>query len=106
MGGFLLAERMMKKHQIEMTYFYNLLLLGAVFTIPIFVIGMILPMDKTMMMLLMQPIAPNSGVSLMALLLLILSTPVQFWVGRSFHVKAFKSIVSGSLGMDFLISSG
>jgi P-type Cu+ transporter len=37
---------------------------------------------------------------------LILATPVQFWIGAQFYKGAFKSIKSGSLGMDVLVALG
>ena len=40
------------------------------------------------------------------LLLFLLSFPVQFYVGHQFHSKAWKTLKTRSLGMDFLVSTG
>ena len=40
------------------------------------------------------------------LLLFILSTPVQFWVGYRFHRAALKGLKHCNLGIDFLVSLG
>lgn len=35
-----------------------------------------------------------------------LTTPVQFWIGRRFHVGAWKSLKRGAANMDVLVSLG
>jgi Cu+-exporting ATPase len=46
------------------------------------------------------------GLAVNGLLLFLLSFPVQFYVGHQFHAKAWKTLKTGALGMDFLISTG
>ena len=40
------------------------------------------------------------------LIMFILSTPVQFWVGAPFYRAAWNGLKHGSMGMDFLIMTG
>jgi len=46
------------------------------------------------------------GFDVYALVLLLLATPVEFFCGYRFHVKAYKTFRNGHIGMDFLISIG
>ncbi|KAL8433348.1 hypothetical protein Efla_001902 [Eimeria flavescens] len=53
---------------------------------------------------LVQEVVP--GLQLSTLLLLLLSTPIQFYGGHSFHIAALKGLKHGHLSMDLLISVG
>lgn len=46
------------------------------------------------------------GFTIKAVILTILSTPVQFYVGKSFYISAYKSVRSGGANMDVLIALG
>ncbi len=76
----------------------NLLILGLVFTIPLF----LLSMGRDFGLL------PSAWMhaSWMNFLFLALATPVQFYVGAQFYRGAWKSIRSGSANMDVLIALG
>jgi P-type Cu+ transporter len=104
LGGFMMAGRMLKIHQREQLKHKFRLLIAAAFTVPLLIITMILPEYPTTDALL--DISLMRGLNLYGVLLLVLSSPVQWFVGWSFHVKGMSSMMSGALGMDFLISSG
>jgi Cu+-exporting ATPase len=76
----------------------KLLTLGLIFTVPLFLLSMghdfgLLPMFLV-------------HTSWLPWLFFALATPVQFIVGRSFYVNAWKSIRNGSANMDLLVSLG
>lgn len=104
LGGFMMAGRLLKMHQKEQSKQGFRLLTATVFTLPILIITMILPEYPAQKALLDLVIV--EGLNVYGVMLLVLCSPVQWIVGWSFHAKAFKSIFTGSLGMDFLISSG
>ena len=104
LGGFMMAGRLLKMHQKEQSKQGLRLLTATVFTLPILIITMILPeypAQKALLDLLIM-----KGLNVYGVMLLVLCSPVQWIVGWSFHAKAYKSILTGTLGMDFLISSG
>jgi Cu+-exporting ATPase len=76
----------------------NMLLLGIVFTLPLFILSM----------------GRDFGLIPMAIghqswyewLLFALATPVQFIVGAQYYVGAYKSIRNGSANMDVLVAMG
>ncbi len=76
----------------------RLLIVGLIFTIPLF----ILSMGRDMGLL------PTAIASLPWLnyVLWALATPVQFYVGWQYYVNGFKSIRSGSANMDVLVALG
>lgn len=65
---------------------------------------MILSMAGMNSATLMQEIIP--GLYINDVLLLLLSTPVQFVCGWKFYVEAHQSVLSNALGMSFLIAVG
>lgn len=104
MGGFMMANRLLKSQTAETNKLYAQLLLSAALTVPIFCITMVLPMIPAMRRVLMMEIFP--GLAVNGALLLLLSFPVQFYVGHQFHSKAWKTLKARALGMDFLVSTG
>ncbi len=76
----------------------HLLVIGLIFTIPLFMLSMsrdfgILPPQKG------EQISFNW-------VMLVLATPVQFYVGAQYYVGAYKSLRNGSANMDVLIAMG
>lgn len=76
----------------------RLLLLGILFSLPLFIVSMsrdlgLLPMAIT-----------HAG--WLNWLMFALATPVQFYVGWDYYVGAFKAIRNGSANMDVLIAMG
>ncbi len=78
---------------------------SLIFAVPIMIINMIIPMISVGLKNAMEEhIIPR--VTYKTLLLFILSTPVQFWIGYRFHRAALKGLKHCNLGMDFLVSLG
>ncbi|KFH46414.1 Copper-transporting ATPase-like protein [Hapsidospora chrysogenum ATCC 11550] len=77
---------------------------SLVFAVPVFIIGMILPMCS--------PALDFGGLELMTglflgdVICLFLTIPVQFGIGKRFYVSAYKSIRHGSPTMDVLVILG
>lgn len=106
MGSFLLSERLLRTQLRETQRYWDLFVFAALFTAPLVVISMAIPMDMSgqSMMLFDEKVA--DGLTVYELVLFVLCTPVQFLSGAKFHLKALQSFRSGDLGMDFMISSG
>jgi Cu+-exporting ATPase len=90
------AER--KARQEEINLQRNLLLVGLIFTIPLFLISMshdlgLLP-------------ASLEHVAWLDWMMFALATPVQFYVGWQYYVGAVKSLRNRSANMDVLIALG
>jgi len=76
----------------------RLLIIGLVFTIPLFIISMARDLN-----ILPMAIAHAPWVNW---IMLALATPVQFYVGGQYYVGAYKSLRNGSANMDVLIALG
>ncbi len=87
-----------KARQEEIVQQRRLLIVGLVFTIPLF----ILSMGRDIGFL------PKAITELpwLTYLLWALATPVQFYVGWQYYVNGFKSIRNGSANMDVLVALG
>jgi Cu+-exporting ATPase len=88
------AEQLARQHEIDQQR--HLLIIGLIFTVPLFVISMARD-------LLMPSWAQAWWVNW---LMFLLATPVQFYVGWQYYVGAFKSLRNRSANMDVLISMG
>lgn len=75
-----------------------------VFAIPVFIIGMVLPMGLKSLDFGVWQIVP--GLYLGDLICMLLTIPVQFGVGKRFYVSAYKSVSHGSPTMDVLVILG
>ncbi len=87
-----------KAREAEIREQRRLLILGLIFTIPLFLIAMardfgLLPMEWA-------HAAWLNGV------MFALATPVQFYVGWQYYVNGYKSLRNGSANMDVLIALG
>ncbi len=87
-----------KARQKEIAEQRRLLIVGLIFTIPLF----LLSMGRDLGLL------PSSlaHASWMNYLFLALATPVQFYVGWQYYVNGYKSIRNGSANMDVLVALG
>ena len=90
------AER--KAREAEIAKQRHLLIVGLVFTIPLFLISMSRDLG------LLPP--QLASAAWLDWLLLTLATPVQFYVGWDYYVGAFKALRNGSANMDVLIVMG
>jgi Cu+-exporting ATPase len=83
--------------QAEIRHNVTRVVVGALFTLPLFVLSM----GRDFGLLGMW--AHETWVNI---LFWALATPVQFWVGRDFYVSGYKSLRAGSSNMDVLVSLG
>ncbi len=90
------AEASARQKEIEQQR--RLLIVGLIFTIPLFILSMGRDMG-----LLPAAIADLPWLNY---LLWALATPVQFYVGWQYYQNGFKSILSGSANMDVLVALG
>ena len=90
------AER--KAREAEINKQRHLLTVGLLFTVPLFLISMSRDLG------LLPP--GLAAAPWLDWLLLILATPVQFYVGWDYYVGAYKSLRNGSANMDVLIAMG
>jgi len=84
--------------QKETRHQKRLLITGIFFTVPVFVLSMARDFS-----LLPQTEEFNR---ILNYVMLLLATPVQFYVGWQYYVGAFKSLRGGSANMDVLIAMG
>lgn len=88
----------------EVKKWRKLLLSALVFSLPAMLIHMVLGYIPAVHHFLMTKIF--NGITLKLLLMFLLATPVQFWIGKRYYVAAFKGLQHGMMGMDFLIIVG
>ncbi|HCB02297.1 MAG TPA: heavy metal translocating P-type ATPase [Anaerolineae bacterium] len=91
------AEAKAREHEIN--YQYNMLILGLLFTVPLFIYSM--SMDFGFI-----PTDAGHASFTAQLFMWFLATPVQFIVGGQYYVSAFKALRNGSANMDVLIAMG
>lgn len=111
-GGAEDAERIAREREIA--HQKHLLTVGLLLTIPLFVLamardfGLLTPFFGGMpgMLHLMPGMAPMMVAPWFNWLLLVLATPVQFYVGWQYYVGAYKALRNGSANMDVLIAMG
>jgi Cu+-exporting ATPase len=90
------AER--KAREAEIAQQRRFLILGLIFTVPLFLFSM--ARDLGLLGMSVEHAAWANW------LMFALSTPVQFYVGWQYYVGAYKSLRSGSANMDVLIAMG
>ncbi|TYZ67966.1 hypothetical protein PybrP1_011874 [[Pythium] brassicae (nom. inval.)] len=88
----------------EVAKWRKLLLQALVFSLPAMLIHMVLMYIPAVHKFLMTPVF--NAITLKLLLMFLLATPVQFWIGKRYYVAAFKGLQHGMMGMDFLIIVG
>ena len=82
-------------------------LLSLLGTFPVLIISMIFSKIDALDFIFQQSLNPSTpSFTVEAMLLWLLSTPVQFYSGKEFYVGAFRGIRNGILGMDVLIAFG
>jgi Cu+-exporting ATPase len=90
------AEAKARQHEIDTQR--RLLIIGLIFTVPLFLFSMSMDFN----LLPMEWMEASWALWLM----LVLATPVQFYVGWQYYVGAYKSLRNGSANMDVLIAMG
>src|SRR5512133_461389 len=84
--------------QAEIAVQKRLLMVGLIFTIPLFLLAMAMDFD-----LLPMAIA---NAAWLGWVMFALATPVQFYVGGQYYRGAYKALRNGSANMDVLIALG
>ncbi|MHB8134791.1 MAG: heavy metal translocating P-type ATPase [Anaerolineaceae bacterium] len=90
------AEAQARQKEIDQQK--RLLIIGLIFTIPLFILAM-----SSDLGLLPMNIAHSAWIKWV---MLFLALPVQFYVGWQYYVGAFKSLRNGSANMDVLVALG
>ena len=90
------VERIARESEIN--HQRKLLITGLIFTIPLFTLSMARDFGLLPTLLV--------EASWLNWLLLVLATPVQFYVGWQYYIGAFKALRNGSANMDLLIAMG
>ena len=102
-----ITNSMRDARETDINEYGTLLLISASLTIPCTIIAMILPRFAAFAHGSGNALHQDlGGVPLSAILLWILSTPVQFGIGGRFYCGAYKKLRHRDCGMDFLISMG
>jgi len=76
----------------------RLLMIGLLFTVPLFLLSMARDFGFLPMVVAMSP--------WMKWLFFLLATPVQFYVGLGFYISGYNSLRNGSANMDVLVAMG
>ena len=84
---------------MELQYWRRLLRYSCAFTLPVFMLAMVLPMMPGCEALFK---AHMLGFPLDELLKWAFATPVQFWIGWRFHAGAWKALKNGRWGRPIL----
>jgi Cu+-exporting ATPase len=92
-----LEDAEMAARQAEIQHNIRRVVIGALFTLPLFVLSM--GRDLGLLGMWVHDAWVNY-------LFWVLATPVQFWVGRDFYVSGYKSVRGGSANMDVLVALG
>lgn len=87
-----------RARQAEINQQRRYLIIGLMFTIPLFLLSMGRDLGFLPRML--------AHASWMNWVMLVLATPVQFYVGWQYYVGAYKSLRNGSANMDVLVTMG
>lgn len=78
--------------------------ISLAFAVPVFLLGMVLPMALPMLDFGCFTVLP--GLYVGDIICLILTMPVQFGIGKRFYISAWKSVKHGSPTMDVLVVLG
>jgi len=101
------AEAKAREHEINEQW--RLLVIGLIFTVPLFLFAM--ARDFNLLPAAFYEMGTMEGMSAAPApwtnwLMLVLATPVQFYVGWQYYMGAFKALRNKSANMDVLIAMG
>ncbi|KAJ3761309.1 Cu-transporting P-type ATPase [Lentinula raphanica] len=80
------------------------LIWSLMFAVPVFLLTMVIPHIPGLK--LFHQIQIYNGVYLSDVLVMLITTPAQFWVGAKFYRAAYKSLKHGTATMDVLVMLG
>lgn len=92
------AEEQSKREEKEQKFLTRMLLIATAFSLPAFLIGMLLMPDGLFFLGYSLPLA--------VWIVFFLATPVQFYVGAMFYRGAWVALKNGNANMDTLIALG
>jgi Cu+-exporting ATPase len=98
------AEEMLASRRAVVKHYRYLLCFCLLFAVPVFILAMVLSYVPDAKAGLMRPV--YHSLSIGALLMWILSAPIQFGVGSIFYKSAWKSLKHRSANMSVLIAIG
>jgi P-type Cu+ transporter len=87
-----------KARQAEINQQRHYLIVGLIFTVPLFLLAMSHDLGFMPMEIVHSP--------WFSWAMLILATPVQFYVGRQYYTGAYKALRNGAANMDVLVAMG
>ncbi|MHA1977705.1 MAG: heavy metal translocating P-type ATPase [Candidatus Hodarchaeales archaeon] len=103
------TERLARTEEIR--YWKTKLLASAIFTLPVFFLSMVMmkplrPFDFFGSIDIIEGINLIPGINTLYLVLFVLTTPVQFWIGKVFYIRAYNGLRHRTANMDLLIALG
>lgn len=101
-----MAKTMREGQAREAGKWRRLLYISLVFAVPVVLLHMLFGMLEATKHALHEESGLLHRMTVLDLLLWVLTTPVQFYVGAGFYVAAWRSAKVGVLGMDFLVAAG
>lgn len=97
-------EELRTKQALDLKKYRQAFWTSMIFTVPTFFLSMVCPMIAVFHTFLETPVI--GGLKLGPVLVALLVTPVQFWIGGRFYKSAYKSLKHGSANMDVLVVMG
>jgi Cu+-exporting ATPase len=103
------SERLARTEEIK--YWKKKLIISTIFTLPVFYFSMIImqplrSFDFLGFIEIFEKIVLIPGIETLYIILFVLSTPVQFWTGKDFYIRAYNGLKHRSANMDLLIAIG
>ncbi len=92
-----------KARQAEIDQQRRFLIVGLIFTVPLFLLSMSMDLGLLPMSVMHAQVA---GQPLLPWLMFALATPVQFYVGQQYYAGSYKALRNGSANMDVLVAMG
>jgi Cu+-exporting ATPase len=102
------AERLARTQEIQK--WKNRFVVSLILTLPVFVLSMLMIEPfRSWVPNLVEIFEGNEfipGISWLAVILFLFTTPVQFYIGKDFYTGGFRALLHGSANMDLLIAIG
>jgi Cu+-exporting ATPase len=92
-----------ERRKRELQSYRRDLILAVLLTIPVFLLNMVLPRTAAKDAVNAEIV---HGLLIKDFVSFLLTTPVEFYMGRRFHTGAYKALRAGRANMDVLVSGG